>query len=42
MDALDHVRLEICKEKEEKRKQEIEEYNKKIKSVSIKKKKLKK
>ncbi|ORX84940.1 hypothetical protein BCR32DRAFT_242164 [Anaeromyces robustus] len=33
MDALEHVRLEICREKEEKRKREAEEYNKKIRSV---------
>jgi len=34
MDALDHVRIEICREREEKRRREAEEYNRKIKNVS--------
>ena len=35
MDALEQVRLEICREREEKRRQEAEEYNRKIRSVII-------
>jgi len=35
MDALEHVRIEICREREEKRRREAEEYNRKIRSVRI-------
>ncbi|ORX52538.1 hypothetical protein BCR36DRAFT_582486 [Piromyces finnis] len=33
MDALDHVKIEICHEREERRRREAEEYNRKIKNV---------
>jgi len=33
MDALEHVRLEISREQEEKRRREVEEYNRRIKNV---------